>query len=224
MPGEELARGRPGGNRTRSVDAAFERLLQEVRACAVCAAALPLGPRPLLRGRPSARLLIVSQAPGRRAHQSGLSFDDPSGDRLRLWLGLDRPAFYQESRVAIVPIGFCYPGRGASGGDLPPRPECAPLWHRRLIALLPDLELRLYVGRYALDFHLPQLRARPLADILAGWRDLPPGIGVLPHPSWRGALWAGRHPWFEAELLPALRARVAAALNPPPRSAPCRRR
>jgi uracil-DNA glycosylase len=207
-----------------AMDAEFERLLREVRACTVCAASLPLGPRPLLRGRPSARLLIVSQAPGRRAHESGLSFDDPSGDRLRAWLGLDRVAFYDESRVAIMPIGFCYPGRASAGGDRPPRRECAALWHQRVLSLLPAIRLTLYVGGYAIRHYLPALRARTLAQIVALWRDLPPGIVALPHPSWRTTLWARANPWFEAELLPQLRARVAAALTPPPRSAPCRRR
>jgi uracil-DNA glycosylase len=206
------------------VDTAFERLLQAAQSCAVCAAALPLGPRPLVRGRPSARLLIVSQAPGRRAHERGLSFDDPSGDRLRGWLGLDRARFYDERLVAIMPMGFCYPGRAANGGDRPPRPECAPLWHARFARLLPAVRLSLYVGGYAVRHYLPALRRKPLSEIVARWRERPPEIAALPHPSWRSSLWLARNPWFEAELLPELRARVAAALTPPPRSAPCRRR
>jgi uracil-DNA glycosylase len=210
--------------RRGGVDQAFDRLMTEIRACRVCAPRLPLGPRPLVRGRPSARLLIVSQAPGRRAHASGLSFDDPSGDRLRGWLGLDRIRFYDEGLVAIMPMGFCYPGRAASGGDLPPRPECAPLWHRPLGALLPEVALTLYVGFYAVRHYLPALRARPLGEVVAGWRGLPLGICALPHPSWRTTLWLRQNPWFEAELLPELRARVEAALSLPPRSDPCRRR
>jgi uracil-DNA glycosylase len=206
------------------MDAAFDRLTSELRACRVCAPWLPLGPLPLVRGRPSARLLIVSQAPGRRAHQSGLSFDDASGDRLRGWLGLDRARFYDEEQVAIMPMGFCYPGRAASGGDLPPRPECAPLWHRPLTALLPEVALTLYVGSHAVRHYLPALRARPLGEAVALWRRLPAAICALPHPSWRTTLWLRQNPWFEAELLPELRARVAAALTLRSRSAPCRRR
>jgi uracil-DNA glycosylase len=222
--------GAPGGVNSRAAGRAWaqrpmdQRLVAEVRACRVCAAALPLGPRPLLRGRPSARLLIVSQAPGRRAHESGLSFDDPSGERLRSWLGLDRAGFYDESRVAVMPLGFCYPGRAAGGGDRAPRPECAPLWHPRLRAMLPEIGLTLYVGSYAIRHYLPALRQMPLTEIVRGWRSLAPEIGALPHPGWRALPWSRKNPWFEAELLPELRARVAALLNPAPRSAPCRRR
>src|SRR5271168_2052508 len=133
--------------------AAFNKLLAEVRACTFCAPHLPLGPRPVLRGRPSARLLIVSQAPGTKVHETGLSFNDRSGDRLRQWLALDRETFYHERRVAIVGMGFCYPGRDKNGGDLPPRPECTPLWHPRLLAELTRVELTLLVGSYAIDYY-----------------------------------------------------------------------
>ncbi len=201
----------------------FDRLLAEIRACRVCAAQLPLGPRPIVRGRPSARLLIVSQAPGTRVHQTGLSFDDKSGDRLRSWLGLDRETFYDESRVAIMPIGFCYPGR-SKGGDRPPRPECAPLWHARLRALLPAVGLTVLAGGHAIRHYLPPTRAGSMTDAIARWREFLPAMFVLPHPSWRAALWLRRNPWFEAELLPELRARVGEALSPTPRYAPCRRR
>src|SRR6516164_5998730 len=132
-----------------TVSDAFDRLVAEIRVCAVCAPHLPLGPRPILRGRPSARLLIISQAPGTRVHETGLSFNDRSGDRLRAWLALDRETFYDETRVVVMPIGFCYPGRDAKGGDLPPRRECAPLWHARLRMSFPDVELTLLIGRYA---------------------------------------------------------------------------
>lgn len=202
----------------------FDRLLAEIRACRVCAAYLPLGPRPVVRGRPSARLLIISQAPGTRAHQSGLSFDDRSGDRLRLWLGLDRDTFYDEARVAIMPIGFCYPGRAANGGDLPPRPECAPLWHARLRARLPAVELTLLVGSHAIGYYLPSTRKGSMTAAIARWREFLPEFFVAPHPSWRGPLWLRAHPWFEDEALPVLRGRVAEALSPTPRSAPCPRR
>ena len=213
--------GACGGGAAVSGD--FDRLLREIRGCTVCAARLPLGPRPVLRGGPSARLLIVSQAPGALVHAGGLSFDDPSGVRLRLWLGLDRAAFYDESRVAVMPMGFCYPGR-AAGGDRPPRPECAPLWHPRLRAHLPEVALTLLVGSYAIRHYLPERRRRPMTEIVAAWRDLPPGVLALPHPSWRARLWQRQNPWFEEALLPELRARVARALSPAPRCAPCRRR
>lgn len=202
----------------------FDRLLAEIRGCRVCAAQLPFGPRPIVRGRPSARLLIVSQAPGALVHQTGLSFDDKSGDRLRGWLGLDRETFYDESRVAIMPIGFCYPGRTGNGGDLPPRPECAPLWHPRLRAQWPAIGLTLLVGSYAIRYYLPSTRAGSMTDTIARWSEFLPEIFVLPHPSWRGPLWLRAHPWFEDEALPVLRARVAEVLNLTPRSAPCRRR
>jgi uracil-DNA glycosylase len=153
--------------------AGFDRLMAEIRGCNRCAG-LPLGPKPVVRGRPTARLLIVSQAPGTRAHQTGLSFNDNSGDRLRLWLGLEREAFYDEARVALMPIGFCYPGRYPRGGDLPPRPECAPFWHPRLRPHFAGVGLTLLVGSYAIRHYLPE-RRQPLAEIIAGWRDLLPG-------------------------------------------------
>jgi uracil-DNA glycosylase len=203
----------------------FDSLLAEIHTCRVCAAHLPRGPRPIVRGRPSARLLVVSQAPGARVHETGLSFDDKSGDRLRAWLGLDRETFYDETRVAIMPIGFCYPGRSAKGGDLPPRAECAPLWHRRLRALLPGVELTLLVGSHAIAHYLPATRTRSMTAAIARWREFLPAVFVLPHPSWRSALWLPPNPWFESEAMPALRARVAEVLSPArPRSAPYPRR
>ena len=185
-------------------------LLAEVRACRVCAAHLPLGPRPVLRAAATARLLIVGQAPGTRVHKTGIPFNDPSGNRLRDWLALDRAAFYDEARVAIVPMGFCYPGTAPGGGDLPPRPECAPLWHGRLRALLPRLELTLLVGRYAQVFYLG--RGRTMTETVREWRDAALGFWPLPHPSWRNTAWLKRNPWFAAELLPALRARLRSVL------------
>jgi len=204
--------------------AAYDRLLAEIRACTVCAPHLPLGPRPVVRGRPSARLLIISQAPGTRVHETGLSFNDRSGDRLRAWLALDRDTFYDETRVAIMPVGFCYPGRARNGGDLPPRRECAPLWHARLRALLPEIELTLLVGSYAINCYLPGSAARSMTAMIARWREFLPGFFVLPHPSWRTTRWLRDNPWFENETVPELRARVARAISPLPRSAPCPRR
>jgi uracil-DNA glycosylase len=191
----------------------LDRLLVEIRACTVCKAHLPLGPRPVVRGRASARLLIISQAPGTRVHETGLSFDDRSGDRLRDWLALDRDAFYDEGRVAIMPMGFCYPGRLPAGGDAPPRRECAPLWHDRLLAAWPDISLTLFVGSYAIAYYLGGRGAPTMTETVARWREQPPQRLPLPHPSWRTAAWERRNPWFAAELLPELRRRVAETLN-----------
>ena len=206
--------------KSKSVDG----LLAEIRACTVCAPFLPLGPRPVVRGRPSARLLIISQAPGVRVHQTGLSFNDPSGDRLRAWLGIDRERFYDETRVAVMPIGFCYPGRDAKGGDLPPRPECAPLWHARLRRFFTAVELTLLVGRSAIDYYLTGLKRSSMTEALGHWRDFLPEYFVLPHPSWHTLRWVSDNPWFENEAVPELRRRVGQILNPTLRSAPCPRR
>jgi uracil-DNA glycosylase len=187
----------------------LESLLAEVRACTVCAAHLPLGPRPVLRARVSARLLIVGQAPGTRVHETGIPFNDRSGDRLREWLSLEREQFYDESRVAIIPMGLCYPGRDAAGGDVPPRPECAPLWHPRLRAALPDIALTLLVGSYAQAYYLGARRKKSVAETVQSWRDYLPQFLPLPHPSWRNTGWLKRNPWFAAELVPELRRRVA---------------
>jgi len=187
----------------------LEALLKEVRACTVCAAHLPLGPRPVLRAKVTSRLLIVGQAPGTRVHETGVPFNDRSGDRLRDWLALSRDQFYDDSRIAIVPIGLCYPGRDAAGGDKPPRPECAPLWHPKLRAALPRIALTLLVGRYAQGFYLGARRKRSVAETVRAWGDYLPEFLPLPHPSWRNTAWLRRNPWFEAELVPELRARVA---------------
>jgi uracil-DNA glycosylase len=194
---------------------AFGRLIAEVRACTQCAGELPLGPRPVVRGRPSARVLIISQAPGTRVHETGLSFDDRSGDRLRDWLGLDRQSFYDEVRIAIMGMGFCYPGRLDHGGDRPPRPECAPLWHPRLLPHFAAIRLSLLVGSYAIRYYLPQSRGRPISATLLRWREFLPEYFVLPHPSWRTTAWERANPWFAAELLPELRLVVARALGEP---------
>lgn len=183
-------------------------LFAEIRACTLCAAQLPLGPRPVVRGKASARLLIVSQAPGTKVHETRLSFNDRSGDRLRQWLRLDRETFYDEARVAIMPMGFCYPGRDQKGGDLPPRPECAPLWHARVLELLPRVELTLLVGSYAIDYYLGRTGRRSMAETVAAWRDFLPRFLPLPHPSWRTMMFERRNPWFEEELLPEARRRV----------------
>ena len=191
--------------------AELEQLLAAIRACALCAAHLPLGPRPVVVARSSARLLIAGQAPGARVHATGVPWNDASGERLRAWLGLDRAAFYDAGRVAIVPQGFCYPGT-EGGGDLPPRPECAATWHDRLLALLPEVELVVAAGAYAQAFHLGRRRRRTLTETVRAWRDYAPAVVPLPHPSWRNNGWLARNPWFERETLAYLRARIARLL------------
>jgi uracil-DNA glycosylase len=188
---------------------AFAQLVAQIRDCALCAAELPLGPHPILRGLPSARLLIIGQAPGTRAHQTGLSFDDRSGDQLRDWLGIDRATFYDETRIAVTPLGFCYPGRDPRGGDRPPLRRCAPRWHPRLLPHFAATKLTLLVGSYAIRHYLPQSRAAAMSATLRRWPEFLPDRFVLPHPSWRAGIWQRANPWFETELLPELRRRVA---------------
>jgi uracil-DNA glycosylase len=185
-------------------------LLTQVRACTLCAAHLPLGPRPVLQMHASARILIVGQAPGRKVHETGVPFNDASGERLRDWLGMPRAVFYDAKQVAILPMGFCYPGTGKSG-DLPPRPECAPAWRAPLLASLHHLQLTLVIGQYAQDYHLPDTKGT-LTQLVQDWRAYWPHTVPLPHPSPRNNLWLKRNPWFEVELLPVLRERVAQVL------------
>lgn len=184
-------------------------VLAQIRACRVCEAQLPQPPRPVLQAGPGARPLIIGQAPGRRAHDSATPWNDPSGDVLRTWLGVSREVFYDPDRIALVPTGFCYPGT-VRGADLPPRPECAPLWHARLLATMPRIRLTLLVGGWAHRHHLD--RRDSVAATVAAWREHLPHAFPLPHPSWRNRAWAARHPWFEAEVLPALRRSVAQVL------------
>jgi uracil-DNA glycosylase len=185
-------------------------LLTEVRACTLCAAHLPLGPRPVVQVHASARILVAGQAPGRKVHETGLPFNDASGERLRAWMGISREVFYNERKIAIVPMGFCYPGTGKSG-DLPPRPECAPAWRAPLLAHLKDLQLTLAIGQYAQAYHLPPQRGT-LTDAVQAWRSHWPQLVPLPHPSPRNNGWLKANPWFEAELVPLLRERVAQVL------------
>ncbi len=184
-------------------------LLAEVRACRRCADELPLGPRPVLQLSRRARLLIASQAPGSRVHASGIPFSDPSGDRLRDWTGLSATEFYDVDKVAIVPVGLCYPGRGKSG-DAPPRPECARLWRIRLLAQMPKLRLTLLVGSHAQAQALGQ---GAMTDRVRAFRDYLPEQFPLPHPSWRSRIWMAANPWFEMDAVPVLRAAVRAALT-----------
>ncbi|MFI2810594.1 MULTISPECIES: uracil-DNA glycosylase family protein [unclassified Microbulbifer] len=189
----------------------LQDLLREVRACRLCEDVLPLGPNPVLRAAESARLLIVGQAPGTKVHETGIPWNDPSGDRLRDWLAIDRDTFYDESRIAIIPMGFCYPGRG-KGGDLPPRPECAAAWHARLLELLPDLQLTLLVGQYAQRYYLPHWYGSITENVRHYADALPAGYFPLPHPSPRNTLWLRQRPWFEKEVVPELRRQVKKVL------------
>jgi uracil-DNA glycosylase len=188
----------------------LESLLTEVRACSLCAEHLPLGPRPVLQIHRSARILIAAQAPGRKVHETGLPFNDPSGDRLRTWLGISREVFYDDRQIALVPMGFCFPGTGKSG-DFPPRPECAATWRSPLLAHLQELQLTLVIGQYAQDYHLPKA-GKTLTEVVRDWQKYWPQIMPLPHPSPRNNIWLKRNPWFEAELLPPLRDRVSEIL------------
>ena len=183
-------------------------VLAAARRCRICAAELPLGPRPVLRAAADARLMIVGQAPGTRVHASGIPWDDRSGERLREWLEMPASVFYDESRVAIVPMGFCYPGTDRRGGDLPPRPECAPTWHPPLLEFLPAVDLTLLVGQYAQRHYLGRDRGATLTETVRRFRDYLPRYLPLPHPSWRNTAWLKNNPWFAEELLPELRRRV----------------
>ncbi len=194
----------------------LSQLLLDIRACRVCEPELPLGARPVLIADARARILVAGQAPGTRVHATGIPWNDASGQRLREWLGLEPEVFYDPARLAIVPMGFCYPGTGKSG-DLPPRAECWKLWHDRIFALLPRLELRIVIGRYAQAYHLAGRTRGSLTETVAAWREFAPALYPLPHPSPRNQMWLKRNPWFTEELLPDLRATVARALEAPAR-------
>lgn len=187
--------------------------LARVQACRLCVGELPQPPRPVLRVKPGTRILIIGQAPGTRAHASGLPFDDPSGERLRAWLGIGRETFYGHPGLSMMPMAFCFPGLDARGGDRPPPRRCAPAWHPVIRPLLPELSLTLLVGQYAQARYLAGQRRASLTATVAAWRDYGPALMPLPHPSWRNNRWLAMHPWFEAETLPALRARVSALLG-----------
>lgn len=191
--------------------ASLPALLEDIRACTICAKYLPLGPRPVVQAHASSRVLIVGQAPGRKVHETGLPFNDASGNRLRDWLGVSRDVFYDERKFAIVPMGFCFPGTGPSG-DLPPRPECAATWRAPLLARLKRVELTIVLGQYAIAYHLPG-QGKSVTEAVSRWQETWPTVVALPHPSPRNLAWFKRHPWFEEALLPVLRARVADILS-----------
>lgn len=192
-------------------------LLTAVRQCRACEQHLPLGPRPVLQAGDTARILIVGQAPGARVHASGTPWDDPSGERLRTWMGIDAARFYDASQIAIIPMGYCYPGRG-NGGDLPPRRECASLWLDQLLAKLPQIELTLLVGLHAQRHFLGNRRKQSLTETVKAWREFAPEYLPLPHPSARNTPWFQRNPWFEHELLPVLRERIESCSDQHPKS------
>lgn len=186
----------------------LEEALEQARACRLCADQLPLGPRPVVQASTTARLLIVGQAPGTKVHESGLPFNDASGERLRDWLQVDRDTFYDAERIAIMPMGLCYPGRDPRGGDRPPMKICAPTWHPLLRPLMTSVALTLLVGSYAQAWYLAEQRARSLTETVRNWRGYLPEFLPLPHPSWRNTAWLKRNTWFAEELLPDLRVRV----------------
>ena len=190
---------------------ALEKILPEIRACGICAGHLPYPPRPIVQIGVAAGILIIGQAPGSKAHESGVPWRDQSGDRLREWTGLTEETFYDPARVALMPMGFCYPG-AADGADLPPRPECAPLWHERLLSLMPRVRLTLLVGIHAQNHYLPGTARTTMTETVRSFAAHAPRLFPLPHPSWRSTGWMRRNPWFEAEALPALRNSVGAAL------------
>ena len=191
---------------------AFAELQQKIRACTLCADHLPLRPRPVLQISRTARILIAGQAPGSRVHATGIPFDDASGDRLRAWLGLDRETFYDAKRVAILPMGFCYPGTGKSG-DLPPRPECAAAWREPILHELRGVTLTLVIGQYAMEWHLGPRAKVTLTETVHAWREYQPTLWPLPHPSPRNNIWLKKNPWFEHDVLPGLRRQVKTALG-----------
>jgi uracil-DNA glycosylase len=196
----------------RESSARLDELLGQIRACRLCEADLPLGPRPVVRAAESARILVVGQAPGTAVHASGVPFDDPSGERLRDWMGVDAETFYDESRIALIPMGFCYPGRGNSG-DLPPKKRCARTWRNSLLGALREVELTLVIGQYAMAWHLPEAKRLSLTETVRRHADWGESLLPLPHPSPRNNIWLARNPWFEKDVLPQLRRRVRETLG-----------
>jgi len=188
-------------------------LLSEIQACRICEASLPLGPRPVVRGSETARILIIGQAPGTRVHETGVPWNDPSGDRLRDWLQVEAETFYDARRIAIMPMGFCYPGRNPNGGDNPPRPECVGAWHQQLLDQMGQIELTLLVGQYAQNHYLKGRKQKTMTETVKAWREYGPGIIPTPHPSWRTTSWLKKNTWFESDVLPVLREQVAALLK-----------
>ena len=191
----------------------MQKLLKDIRECRLCEPGLPFGANPVVQASPSSRILVVGQAPGRRVHETGMPFNDPSGDRLREWMGVDRETFYDDSKIAIIPMAFCFPGTGKSG-DLPPPPLCAETWRQRLLDQLQNVELTIVLGQYAINWHIQRLegggkrRKETLTETVKRWKDFWPEMIPLPHPSPRNNLWLRKNPWMEEELIPALKAKI----------------
>lgn len=189
----------------------YRNIVDEVKGCTLCDAHLPLGVRPVFQIHPNAKILIAGQAPGSKVHKTGIPFDDPSGDRLRLWMGVDKATFYNAEMIAILPMGFCYPGTGKSG-DLPPRKECAEAWRKPLLALMPNIELTLVIGQYAIDWHIKGSKKKNLTETVKAWQEYWPNYMPVPHPSPRNNLWLKKNLWFEQDCLPALKSKVLGTL------------
>lgn len=189
-----------------------EKLAKEINACTLCTQHLPLGPRPVFQIHKSTRILIAGQAPGSKVHETGIPFDDPSGDRLRDWMGIDKNTFYNPEHVAILPMGFCYPGSKKSG-DLPPRKECAVKWRSQALGLMPNIQLTLVIGQYALDWHMKDQKKKNLTETVRAWKDYGPALMPLPHPSPRNNIWLKKNGWFEDEVLPTLKNNISDILQ-----------
>ena len=190
----------------------LNNLIEQVQSCEHCVKNLPFGARPVIQVGTSAKILIAGQAPGSKVHATGIPFDDPSGDRLRQWMGVDKTQFYDAKKIAILPMGFCYPGKGKSG-DLPPRKECSDLWRKQLLELMPQIELTLVIGQYAIAWHLPQAKKESLINTVKAWRTHWPSQLPLPHPSPRNNIWLKKNDWFETEIIPQLQERVKSLLD-----------
>ena len=186
----------------------MKSLITEIKNCTICAAHLPLGPRPILAASSGAKILIIGHAPGTKVHQTGIPWDDQSGKQLRKWMGVTDEMFYDESKIAQMPMGFCYPGKGKSG-DLPPRPECAPQWHQSLLNQMPNIALTLLIGQYSQRHYLNTSREKNLTETVKKYKAYLPNYFVLPHPSPRNRFWLSKNPWFEAEILPKLKAEIS---------------
>ena len=189
----------------------MQKLLSEISGCEVCKAHLPLGPRPIVVANPDSKIVIIGQAPGIKVHKIGVPWDDPSGKQLRKWLGVTDAVFYDESKIALIPMGFCYPGKGKSG-DLPPRTECAPLWHAPILDKMPNLELVVLIGMYAQKYYLKNAAKKTLTETVAAYKTYLPNYLPLPHPSPRNRFWLTKNPWFEKSVVPELRKRVVELL------------